>query len=179
MDSNSTFDADPIVNAIQNGIKEDIELTFSHNRFRATIILIYSGMDTMAFLDMPAGQDNVKRTDFVCWSGRYMRFPCKDQITGEDFYGARCAMLHSYGVVSNMSREGKCRMIGYADQCVGEVRYAPQISKDLVLVSIRALKDAFFKGIDRFLVDAFADPARIPTLERRLQHLIQISAMPG
>ena len=175
----STFHDDPIVNAIQNGIKDDIEFNFSHKRFRAAIILIYSGIDAMAFLDMPAGQDDVTRTDFVRWADKYIRFPCKEQITGEDFYGARCAMLHSYGVASKKSRQRKCRMIGYVDQCPIEVRYDAKTTTELVLVSILALKESFLRGIDTFLIDAFADQTRIPLLEKRLKHLIQESPMPA
>src|SRR5580704_4026785 len=109
---------DPIANAIQDGIKGDIELALSNGRLRATVILIYAGMDAMAVLDMPAGQEEVTRTDFIKWTTRYIRFNCKQQIAGADFYGARCAMLHGYTIKSRMSGAGKCRMIGYMDESV-------------------------------------------------------------
>ena len=98
---------DPIINAIYKGIKLDIETVLTHKRYRAAIILIYAGMDAMAFLDMPAGQDEVTRTDFMKWTDRYIRFPCKEQLTGADLYGARCSLLHVYGADSRMSRTGK------------------------------------------------------------------------
>jgi hypothetical protein len=159
---------DPITNAIQEGIKGDIEFALSHGRLRATVILIYAGMDAMAFLNMPSGQEEVTRSDFIRWTTRYMRFPCKQQIAGADFYGARCAMLHGYTIKSRMSGAGKCRMIGYMDESVPEVRYAPSIDSTVVLVSVKALKDAFFRSVDAFLVDAFADKSRLATLEERL-----------
>jgi hypothetical protein len=56
---------DPIHNAIQNGIKEDIRVTFEHDRIRAGLILIYSGMDAMATLEMPDGQTDVRAGDFI------------------------------------------------------------------------------------------------------------------
>lgn len=96
---------DPIINAIQNGIKHDIEVALTNERYRAATILIYAGMDAMAFLNIPAGHTEVSRDDFIRWAERYVRFPCREQLTGADLYGARCAMLHAYGVVS--PRSGK------------------------------------------------------------------------
>jgi hypothetical protein len=164
------FSTDPIINAIQNGIKEDIRVAFEHERFRAGIILIYAGMDAMAFLDMPVGQTEVRKDDFIRWAETYIRFPCKEQVTGKDFYGARCAMLHAYGAVSRMSKAGECRMLGYMDRSIPEVRFNPAVSTDVVLVSTLALKDAFFSGIDRFLVHAFSNPDKIKCAEHRLQN---------
>src|SRR5260370_41504436 len=116
-----TFEDDPILNSIQNGIKDDIEFNLSHKRFTVAVILIYSGIDGMAFLDMPVGQDDVTGADFVKWADRYVCVRWNGKVTGADFYGARCAMLHTYGVASKKSRQRKCRMIGYLDQSSVEV----------------------------------------------------------
>jgi hypothetical protein len=170
----------PLNNAIQEGIKEDIEVALANNRLRAAVMLIYAGMDAMAFLDMPASQEDVNKKDFILWANRYLRFPCKEQITGEDFYGARCALLHSYRVDSRMSRQGKCRMVGYLDKALPpEVRYAPQISTELVLVSIAGLKRAFFEGVNKFLIDAYTNKEKAITVEARLQNMIQQFPGPG
>jgi hypothetical protein len=161
-------------NAIQEGIKEDIEVALANNRLRAGVMLIYAGMDAMAFLDMPGGQEDVTRSDFIRWADRYIRFPCKEQISGEDFYGARCALLHSYSLDSRMSRQGKCRMVGYLDKAEPEVRYAPHVSTDLVLVSIAGLKKSFFEGINRFLIEAYANKEKAIIVEARLQDMIHV-----
>jgi hypothetical protein len=39
------------------------------------------------------------------------------------------------------------------DKSVPEVRYNPDVAKDFCLVSVLALAEAFFHGIDQFLVD--------------------------
>ena len=169
---------DPIVNALHNGIKRDIEVAIEHQRFRAAVILIYAGMDAMAFLDMPLEQEEVTRKDFIRWTGKYIIFPCKEQLTGSDLYGARCAMLHAYGVVSKLSRAGKCRMIGYIDKSVPEVRYNPLVSEDFVLVSIHALREAFFTGIDNFLISVFADKSKAPIVEERLKLFMHMFPVP-
>jgi len=173
------FSTDPVQNAIQNGIKEDIACALEHDRWRAAIILIYAGMDAMAYLDMPAGQDDVTRVDFVRWADRFLRFPCIEQIGGADFYGARCAVLHAYGAVSRMSRAGQCRVVGYMDKSIPAVRFDRAISPDLVMVSIPALKDAFFAAVDAFLVAAFADKAKAAVIEERLLNLIVVFKREG
>jgi len=168
------FSRDPVHNAIHEGIKEDIRLALEHKRFRAAVLLIYAGMDAMSVLSMPATQDDVTGADFISWADRYIRFPCVTQVKGVDLYGARCSMLHTYGAVSKMSRQGKCRMIAYADHQIPEVRFNPSVASDLMIVSVKALMDAFFAGIDRFFVESFADKAKGALIEKRLQNFTMI-----
>jgi len=85
-------------------------------------------------------------------------------------------MLHNYGIASDLSRKGKCRQIGYMDRSVPEVRFEPKVSRDLVLVSVPALADAFFSGVDKFLLDLFVDKKMASVAEQRLEKLVQ--AMP-
>ena len=95
----------------------------------------------MAYLAMPQDQTDVLGKDFIDLADRYIKFPCKNQLTGTDLYGARCAMVHTYSVNSRMSREGKARLIGYMDKSMPEVRYNPKVNKQLVLVSVPALAE--------------------------------------
>lgn len=163
---------DPIVNAIHNGIKRGIRVTIRNECFGSALILIYSGIDTMAFLGMASARDDVTKADFVGWAERYIRFPCAEQPTGLDLYGARCALLHTYRVQSRLTRERKCRMIGYVNHMVPEVIYAPSVSSDVVMVSITALADAFFAGVDRFFVDLFSRPESAALAEKRFTQII-------
>ena len=163
---------DPIVNVIHNQIKQSIRVLLDNRRFGAAVILIYSGIDTMAYLSMPAGQEDVTQTDFVRWAERYIHFPCKEQLTGLDLYGARCGMLHNYGVVSRLSRQGKCRQIGYLGKSKPEVIFNPSASTDLVLVSVSGLAQAFFDGIDAFLINLFSDTQQAPIAEERFRKLL-------
>jgi hypothetical protein len=164
---------DPIANAINNGIKRDIRVALENNCLGAAVILVLSGMDTMAYLGMPPNQENVTRTDFVRWADGYIKFPCKEQLTGMDLYGARCAMLHNYGTASDLSRQGKCRQVGYMDKSIPEVCFEPTVAKDVVMLSVPALAEAFFCGVDRSLIDLFADRNRASIAEQRLKNLVQ------
>jgi hypothetical protein len=168
------FSRDPIINVVYNGIKKGIRVALENQCYAAAVILIYSGIDTMAYLNMPERQQDVERKDFIEWADRYIKFPCKEQVTGLELYGARCGMVHSYSIISRLSREGICRQIGYMDQSIPEVAYNPSVSKDLVLVSISALAEAFFNGVDRFLVDSFADKNKAKIVESRFEKLVHL-----
>ena len=169
---------DPVINAIYNGICRGIEIAIANGCHGSAVVLIYSGMDSMAYLAMPQDQTDVLDKDFINWTDRYIKFPCKNQLTGTDLYGARCAMVHTYSVYSRMSRKGKARLIGYMDKSVPEVRYNPEVNKQLVLVSVPALAEAFFQGIDTFLVDALSDKTRAPVIEARMKNLVQCLPVP-
>ncbi len=162
---------DPIVNVIQNGIKRGIRVALESECYGAVVVLVYSGLDTMAYLDMPPDQDDVTRKDFVEWAEKYIRFPCEKQVSGLDLYGARCGVLHTHGAFSRLNREGKCRVIGYADRMVPEVVYQPSVSEGLVMVSIDGLVRAFFDGMDEFLVHLFANPTKAKAAERRFRRI--------
>lgn len=164
---------DPIINIVHNGIKTGIRVALQNRCLGAAVVLIYSGIDTMAYLNMPAGQEDVRKKDFVDWAERYIRFPCKEQLSGLDLYGARCAMLHNYGTASRLSRQGKCRQVEYCDKSVPEVIYEPRKRKDLVMVSIQALAQVFLSRVDKFLIDLFSDRQKRTVAEGRFRNLVR------
>jgi hypothetical protein len=132
---------------------------------------IYAAIDVMAFLNMPADQTDVTRTDFIDWAERYLKFSGQTQIAGADLYGARCGVVHTYSEQSKMSRDGKCRMLMYVANMSGDqVRDAGD--RNYILVSIAGMKSALFAAIDRFLVDVFASTERAKIAEKRLQKLL-------
>ncbi|MFL5440701.1 MAG: hypothetical protein ACJ79W_16200 [Myxococcales bacterium] len=159
---------DPIVNVIHNGIKKGIRVVLDNECWMAVVTLTLSGMDTMAYLGMPAGKQDVSRIDFVDWVERYIRFDGPHQPFGLDLYGARCGVLHAYRTASRLSREGKCRQVIYKYQSGGEpVHYRPEVDPSVAIVSIEALAQALFAGIDRFLVDLFKDNTRGALADQR------------
>jgi hypothetical protein len=165
---------DPINNVILNQIKRGIRVSIENKCYASAVILIYSGIDTMAYLDMPKGKIDVTRGDFVRWVDEYIHFPCREQISGLEFYGARCAMLHTHSIYSRLSRKSQVRTIGYMDRSIPEIRYDPSKSKDFVLVSIEALAEAFFNGVDKFLINIFANKERASIAEQRLKKLVHL-----
>jgi hypothetical protein len=132
---------------VERGIKRPIEILLQQRYYPAALILIYSGMDTMAFLSMPVGKTDVMRSDFIAWAQQYIRLP---GVVGTDLYGARCSILHG-GAQSRFIREGRGRPI---------------------VIAPEELAKAFFDGVDRCLLDITNDAGRTETAERRLRELL-------
>jgi len=168
------FSKDKITNIINQGIKQGIRVTFDNHCYGSCVILIYSAIDAMAFLSMPQGRNRVQRDDFVNWCDRYMKFNCDHSPSGLELYSARCAMLHTYGVKSGLTQNNRARMVGYMDLSVPAVRFDASVSKELVIVSIHALREVLFVGIDQFLIDVFSDQSRVPVFEKRLDELAMV-----
>lgn len=89
-----------LYNVLLNGIIKDVDAAWERKSYRATLILVYSGIDAMAHLTMPAGKDKVTRADFVAWVENYLRFRDADKqptltLPGLELYAARCALVHT------------------------------------------------------------------------------------
>ena len=125
----------------------------------------------MAYLGMPENQLNVKGKDFIAWCDRYIRFSGSEQVTGRELYSARCGMVHTFGVESNLTRDKNVRKIGYMDQCDPPILFRPELENGLLLMSIDALAAAFYSGIDRCLIDLFAIEGNRLYLEKRIDKL--------
>ena len=160
---------DPLQNAVYDGIKRSIQVCLDNDCYAAAVILIYSGIDTMATLGMAANQQDVTRNDFVDWCDRYLKLTGQTKISGLEWYAARCGVLHNYSARSRLSRAGQARHIGYVDDSLPAIVFNPAIDPSLVMISVKALAVAFFAGIDNSLIHVFADKERRAIGESRLQ----------
>lgn len=163
---------DPM-SVVHDTIKKGIRVTLEHECIASALILIYSGIDAMAFLDMPEKKEpeEVCGADFVAWVDKWLRLRGDVQLTGEELWGARCGVVHCLGVESRATRHKTkpCRKIGYMwkSNCPA-VRKA---HSDMVFVDVDALAEAFFSGIDKFIVALFA--ARPTLAEKRFRKMIR------
>ena len=152
-------------------IREGIQTVLDKKCYGATLVLIYAGIDAMANLARPEGQVQVHPDDFVAWVERYLKVAADEKISGAEWYSARCAVLHTYGVESNLTRGGNARMLGYMAGGYPPVKYDPKVDQNLVIVDCVALAEAFLKGLAKFMVDLFADPEKRELNESRLRKL--------
>ena len=143
-------------------------------RYRGALLLTLAGIDAMAFLGMDGTKEESSRSDFIRWAETYVQFPCEEQPTGLELYAARCAALHSYSTESALSIEEKCREIGWMGEAVPEVVYNPSVSESLLMLSIPALVEAFFAGIDRFIVHVYSDADRAAAADKRFGKLLHM-----
>jgi hypothetical protein len=118
------------------------------------LILLYSGIDIMAWLNRDESYAGDKRSDFIQWVKSYL-FPGSALCcTAEDLYSARCSVL-PYTSESTTGLEGEPKEIFYA---WGESRDEPfqrymaiSRAKDKTIVlHVYTLVDAFKSGVRRF-----------------------------
>lgn len=169
------FAGDSLINAIYQGIKRGIQVTYDNECYGACLILIYCGIDAMSYLDMPPSQEEVRVNDFIQWAERYLGPSLKNQatqITGEELYSARCGVVHTYTVESRRTKGGGSRRIGYMVGGSCSIAYDPKIDSGTAMLRLETLRDAFFTGIDQFLTESYADKQKQPILETRLRNLI-------
>lgn len=170
-----TSDRDPITKAIYGIIVDDIRYNLAGNRLNAATKLIYSGIDTMAYLGMPDKNTQVRDSDFKKWLNRYVSFPeCPNKITPTEFWKARCGVLHTTTPFSN---DNGCRLIGYCNKSDPQhAIMAHPAAPDLVIVSVDMLADRFVQGVRHFLTDVYSDKyktATKKTIEERMNRMFQ------
>ena len=171
------FSSDLLINAIYQGIKRDIQVAYENECYRAVLILIYCGVDAMAYLDMPPNQAKLDKQNFIQWAERYLSPKLSNQtthITGDELYSARCAVVHTYGTESIKTKSGEVRRIGHIAGGNLPIAWAPEVNTDTVLLRLESLRDAFFTAIDEFLVESYADKQKQPILNIRLETLLNI-----
>jgi hypothetical protein len=118
----------------------------------AALAMIYVGLDTMALLACPLGQQSQTRGDFIAWVNRYLRAdPTSDyQYEGIDVYAARCAVLHRYGSVASLhTGPNPPRKFGYLDNGPHRV----DETERLVLISVAVLEHDFSKAVKTFVTE--------------------------
>jgi hypothetical protein len=172
----STADAS-LLNVLRDGILKDVNDAWERKSWRATLILVYSGIDAMAHLTMPAGKDKVTREDFIAWAEKYLRFRDADRnysltLPGLELYAARCGLVHMYSTEADLHKQGKVkRQIGYGDEFLPEVADSPDV-ENLVMVSIRGLVDSFNLGVAATLNDLKGDAEKRKVFAERLEKMV-------
>ncbi|MEJ1960042.1 MAG: hypothetical protein WDO56_00205 [Gammaproteobacteria bacterium] len=118
----------------------------------AAVALIYIYIDTFAFLAMPEEQEKQTRTDFQAWVDTYLKGdPAQPyQYRGIDVYGARCALLHSYGSEADYhGKNEEALMFAYSDG--GKHAFDPNVHPRLVIIGIPSFINDMVHAIGAFV----------------------------
>ncbi len=158
-----------------DAICSDIKKAKDNAVLGGSVILTYSAIDAMAFMSMPASQKEVHRQDFVAWVDRHMKTDAGQsyQYRGIDLYGARCGIVHRYGVESRLSDAGLCNIFAYHDG--GDHIFNPQKHQTLILISIPRLTQDFFKAVQLFLGEMGSDPLLKARVDSRIPRMFIVS----
>jgi hypothetical protein len=163
------LDADDPLVSIWKTIEVMAELCWQ-NQILPALILLYSSIDSLAWLDMPASQQDVTRSDFMKWAETYILSKRELPCTSIDLYAARCSLLHTQSFESRLSRRQQAREIYYTYGLLSSQPLQNQIDLDgrnAVAVNIDELVLAFLKGAEQFFEELYADPARLAVAQQR------------
>jgi hypothetical protein len=141
----------------------------------AAAVMVYVGIDVMAFLAMPAAQAKQGRADFVAWVDAYMRAAPESvyQYDGRDVYGARCAMLHTYSIEADYHQQNpNVKKFGYHNG--GQHAFNANINPHLVIIGINSLVHDFAGAVQRFMEAMIADAPLRQRVAGRLPQLVDM-----
>ena len=171
------FREDPINEAIygKHGIMSAIDVLFEKECVTWGLMIIMCGIDLMSNLDRPEGNSENTPEDFKNWVKKYIRLRDDNILTPDDLWGARNAMLHTYGVFSKDVRSGKAKIITWVPNRLVPMRYDPEADQNLVMVDPSAFREAFSKGVSDFRSSTLSDTKKKPIIEQRLPELITYS----
>ena len=162
--------------AIPNGYQPILELyreiakAQDADALIAALAMVFVGIDTMAWLSLPVGSNSVKRDDFCSWVDNYLKTDADQpyQYVGIDVYAARCAMLHSYGSLSDLHKKpNPPKTFGYLDNGPHRADGSP-----LVLISIAVLIRDFGSALNAFLQSALHDTDLKARIDSRIEALV-------
>ena len=156
-------------------IVNDIDVCLKNNGHTGAVLLTYCGIDAMSFLSMPPSKTKVNRHDFIAWVEKYMRADSGQpyQYRGIDLYGARCGIVHNYGVESDLSKKGLCKIFAYKPNCLAHF-YDAIKHPEMVVLGIELFIRDFYDAVERFLADIEKYDELRQRVERRLPYLFRI-----
>lgn len=137
------------------------------------LILLYSGIDIMAWLNMPKSRTEAKTVDFINWVNKYI--PLNDiNCSAIDLYAARCALLHSYTADSKLSNKGVAKKFFYAWGSSNETNLQKVIDyygEPIISVHVNKLLLGFITGVERFKQDIANDQKLAERISMRSQKI--------
>lgn len=157
-----------------------IDICLEHNLWEPALILIYSGIDAMAWLDRPRDRDDVTPDDFINWVNKYLLPESALECTAEDMYGARCGLLHSHTAESKRHRQLRVKKLFYSRMWEGKPLILLQLRMNEkffpATVNMELLARAFLKAIERFTAAVDGDPMKLALVSDRIveSYLVEV-----
>lgn len=159
---------------------EATRLVYEKRLFGHLMILIYSAIDAMGFLDAPPDQTSANRKSFQAWVKKYLLNNPEIQFNEIDLWAARCSVLHTFTSKSDLSNAGKARQIQYysgpKDSLMAKafVEAANDIDGGAhVPGHIEDTYMAFLDGLGKFAGDLVIKCSTSVEHEKRLRNVLQ------
>lgn len=165
----------PLEATVQQLLKA-ADFLVDHDYVMPGVMLIYCTIDTLAWLSLPDGQEDVHGSDFVRWVRQYSLESPINPCSAEELYAARCALLHSFSSDSKRSRQGKVRPIFYIRGWAGRKVLQDEIDKRGVMgvaLHIADLRAGLDASIQRFRENIRTDQDLRARVVRRSANLLR------
>jgi hypothetical protein len=130
-----------------------IRLCLTNHLRMPALTLIYCGIDFMAALGQQSANKSKSKERFVLWADSNMDCQQRLGVSSIDLYAARCGIVHSYTIDSDLSEKGQaCRILyawGNAD-IEEPARFLQSLGCPEKIIKIEALFEAFAHGVEMF-----------------------------
>ncbi|WP_343759246.1 hypothetical protein [Clostridium oceanicum] len=134
-------------------ILDSIELCIKNKSQLSTLILIYSTMDSMAYLSKSSTKNTVARKDFIEWTEKYLVKYLDSNCKGIDLYAARCGVLHSFIESSSLSNENQAKLIKYSWGTADNSLLKKVTDSRYISLNIESFLQALRRAVGDFLKD--------------------------
>lgn len=155
-----------------DGVKtlvQEIQICEKAGATSAAVAMAFICVDTMAYLSLPAGRETQTRADFISWVDSYLKGHQDQpyQYRGIDVYGARCAVLHTFGADADFhDRNPDAKKFGYHDG--GKHAYDPTVNGGLVIIGTASFLSDVISAVQSFMEVCLQDRDLRERVERRL-----------
>lgn len=161
------------------GMAEEIRRCEAAGATAAALAMAFISIDTMTFLSLPDGVEAQGRMDFINWVDAYLKgHPDQPyQYRGIDVYGARCAMLHSFGSAAQFhDRYGEALLFGYHDG--GMHMHNPEVDPRLVMIGSASFLNDVVSALSNFMEACSTSPELKARVEPRLARVLAVVPLP-
>ena len=178
MIKNSSSDFNALEYKLDNIIKS-IEICLKEKLQISSLILLYSGIDIVAWLNRPVLKEKASRKDFIRWVDDYLLPNPNIKCRAIDLYAARCAIVHSYSFSSVLSKDGEAKEIYYS---WGKANIKSlqndidrRLKKNVAAIHINDFLEAFKKGIEKFKLSIKTDKKKEKIVCERVKKYFIVS----
>lgn len=153
MVKNNSADFDVLEKNLNN-ITKSIELCLNAKLQISSLVLLYSGIDIMGWLNRPVSKYHKPKEDFIRWVDDYLLPNPNIKCKAIDLYAARCAIINSYSFSSELSKKGEAKEICYswgkANVELLQNDLDRRYKNPAIAIHINDFLEAFKEGIEKF-----------------------------
>lgn len=167
------------------GIFAGMHACISRRCIGSALVLCYSAIDHLSWLNLPPGRVEVGPQDFIKFADKYVIPDSSVDCTGIDLYGARCGLLHTYTPESGLTMRGKATPIGYSWGTEPAIprQQLQQAGAKWVMVHVETLCQAVERGALKFWSNVEGDTQKLSVVNQRaqklLRHLVVVAETPN